>query len=155
MKRSILIYINKLQAYKTAIKNIHWSSNNMSEHKLFDDIEDAVAEFYDLYERGANREDDLAKSIPWAQEIYNQFANSSGSGKGKKINASEFFSKRTLLFEVLTTFIYFLKLSEMTVLFLKSETLTALLVIKLVTRSISKSIASSISRHSLVYLSGE
>ena len=47
MKRSILIYINKLQAYKTAIKNIHWSSNNMSEHKLFDDIEDAVAEVQD------------------------------------------------------------------------------------------------------------
>ena len=57
-------------------------------------IEDAVAEFYDLYERGANREGDLAKSIPWAQEIYNQFANSSGSGKGKKINASEFFSNK-------------------------------------------------------------
>lgn len=47
MKRSILIYINKLQAYKTAIKNIHWSSNNMSEHKLFDDIEDAVADVQD------------------------------------------------------------------------------------------------------------
>ena len=47
MKRSILIYLNKLQAYKTAIKNIHWSSNNMSEHKLFDDIEDAVAEVQD------------------------------------------------------------------------------------------------------------
>ena len=47
MKRSILIYINKLQAYKTAIKNIHWSSNNMSEHKLFDEIEDAVADVQD------------------------------------------------------------------------------------------------------------
>ena len=47
MKRSILIYINKLQAYKTAIKNIHWSSNNMSEHKLFDDIEDAVSDVQD------------------------------------------------------------------------------------------------------------
>lgn len=47
MKRSILIYINKLQSYKTAIKNIHWSSNNMSEHKLFDDIEDAVADVQD------------------------------------------------------------------------------------------------------------
>ena len=39
-------------------------------------IEDAVAEFYDLYERGADREGDLAKSIPWAKEIYDQFANS-------------------------------------------------------------------------------
>ena len=47
MKNSILIYLNKLQAYRTAIKNIHWSSGNMSEHKLFDDIEDSVAEAQD------------------------------------------------------------------------------------------------------------
>lgn len=47
MKNSILIYLNKLQSYRTAIKNIHWSSNNMSEHKLFDDIEDSVAEVQD------------------------------------------------------------------------------------------------------------
>lgn len=47
MKASILIYINKLQAYRTAIKNIHWSSNNMSEHKLFDDIGNTVSEVQD------------------------------------------------------------------------------------------------------------
>lgn len=47
MKNSILIYLNKLQSYRTAIKNIHWSSSNMSEHKLFDDIEDSVAEAQD------------------------------------------------------------------------------------------------------------
>lgn len=47
-------------------------------------IPDAVAAFYDLYERGANRDSDVSKSTTWAQEIYNQFANSSsGSGRGK------------------------------------------------------------------------
>ena len=43
MKTNILNYINKLQGYKTAIKNLHWSSKNMSEHKLLDDIADSVA----------------------------------------------------------------------------------------------------------------
>lgn len=51
MKRSIINYINKLQSYKTAIKNIHWSSQNMSEHKLFDDIEETVS----------NTQDDIAE----------------------------------------------------------------------------------------------
>lgn len=57
-------------------------------------IPDAVIAFYKTYERGYNEDSDIAKSIPWAQEIYDQFANSSGSGKGKKINASEFFSNK-------------------------------------------------------------
>ena len=47
MKRSILTYLNKLQSYRTAIKNLHWSSKNMSEHKLFDEIDDTVAEVQD------------------------------------------------------------------------------------------------------------
>lgn len=47
MKSSILVYINKLQAYRTAIKNIHWSSNNMSEHKLFDDVGNTVSDVQD------------------------------------------------------------------------------------------------------------
>lgn len=47
MKRNVLTYINKLQAYKTAIKNLHWSSKNMSEHKLWDDIADSVADTQD------------------------------------------------------------------------------------------------------------
>ena len=47
MKSSILVYINKLQAYRTAIKNIHWSSSNMSEHKLFDDIGNTVSDVQD------------------------------------------------------------------------------------------------------------
>lgn len=47
MKQSILAYINKLQSYKTAIKNLHWSSKNMSEHKLLDDIHDKVSSVQD------------------------------------------------------------------------------------------------------------
>lgn len=47
MKRNVLTYINKLQAYKTAIKNLHWSSKNMSEHKLWDDIADSLADAQD------------------------------------------------------------------------------------------------------------
>ena len=43
MKTNILNYINKLQAYKTAIKNLHWSSKHMSEHKLLDEIADSVS----------------------------------------------------------------------------------------------------------------
>lgn len=47
MKQNILSYINKLQSYKTAIKNLHWSSGNMSEHKLMDDIHDTVSGLQD------------------------------------------------------------------------------------------------------------
>lgn len=47
MKRNVLSFVNKLQSYKTAIKNLHWSSKNMSEHKLWDDIADSVANIQD------------------------------------------------------------------------------------------------------------
>ena len=47
MKRNILSFVNKLQSYKTAIKNLHWSAKNMSEHKLWDEIADTVADTQD------------------------------------------------------------------------------------------------------------
>lgn len=47
MKRNILVFINRLQSYKTAIKNLHWSAKNMSEHKLWDEIADLVADTQD------------------------------------------------------------------------------------------------------------
>lgn len=47
MKSNILNYINILEGYKTAIKNLHWSSKNMSEHKLCDDIADTIASTQD------------------------------------------------------------------------------------------------------------
>lgn len=42
MKSIIISYINKLHGYKTAVKNLHWSAKNMSEHKLCDDIIDSI-----------------------------------------------------------------------------------------------------------------
>ena len=47
MRKNILNYVNKLQAYKTAIKNLHWSSKKMSEHKLLDEIADSLADNQD------------------------------------------------------------------------------------------------------------
>lgn len=47
MKRNVLSFVNRLQSYKTAIKNLHWSSKHMSEHKLWDDIADSVANVQD------------------------------------------------------------------------------------------------------------
>lgn len=40
-------YINRLESYKTAIKNLHWSSKHMSEHKLLDDIADSLSTYQD------------------------------------------------------------------------------------------------------------
>lgn len=47
MKDSVITFINKLEGFKTAIKNLHWSSSNMSEHKLFDDIASSVSDIQD------------------------------------------------------------------------------------------------------------
>ena len=47
MKNNIKSYLNKLQAYRTAIQNLHWSSKNMSEHKLLDELNDIVGEHED------------------------------------------------------------------------------------------------------------
>ena len=47
MKSEIMTFINKIEGFKTSIKNFHWSSTNMSEHKLFDEIASAVADIQD------------------------------------------------------------------------------------------------------------
>lgn len=47
MKDSVIKYINELEGFKTAIKNLHWSSSNMNVHKLFDDIADSVSNIQD------------------------------------------------------------------------------------------------------------
>lgn len=49
MDRRILNYISKIQSYRTAIKNLHWSSKNMSEHKLNDEIDDKIDEYQDEF----------------------------------------------------------------------------------------------------------
>lgn len=59
MQEKIINYINQLHGYTTAIKNLHWSSSTMSEHKLCDDIADSIA----------SNEDEIAEIC---QGIYGQ-----------------------------------------------------------------------------------
>lgn len=47
MSKEIVNFINKLEGFKTAVKNLHWSSSSLSQHKLFDDVADALADFQD------------------------------------------------------------------------------------------------------------
>jgi len=47
MNKKVLEFVNRLEGYKTAIKVLHWSSDNMSQHKLCDEIADRIAEFQD------------------------------------------------------------------------------------------------------------
>lgn len=47
MKKFILDYICRLEGFKTACQNIHWSSRNMSQHKLFDDISESIRKHQD------------------------------------------------------------------------------------------------------------
>jgi len=47
MNKKVLAYINKLEAYKTSIKMLHWDAKNLSQHKLCDDIASRIADFQD------------------------------------------------------------------------------------------------------------
>lgn len=47
MVNNILKFINTTEGYKTAIKNYHWASPNMSTHQLFDEIASAVSDIQD------------------------------------------------------------------------------------------------------------
>lgn len=47
MESNVLDFINKLETYKIAMKNMHWDSSSMSEHKLWDDILSYVTEQQD------------------------------------------------------------------------------------------------------------
>ena len=47
MDKTILAFIEKLELYKTKIKALHWDSDNLSQHKLCDEIADSIAEFQD------------------------------------------------------------------------------------------------------------
>lgn len=76
MKTNIINYINKLQGYKTAIKNLHWSSKHMNEHKLLDDIADSVA----------NNQDEIAEMC---QGIYGKIKLNELKPKRYKITNSK------------------------------------------------------------------
>ena len=75
MRSNILNYINKLQSYKTAIKNLHWSSKRMSEHKLLDEIADSVAD----------NQDEIAEI---AQGVYGKIKNNELKPRRYKITDS-------------------------------------------------------------------
>jgi len=47
MNKKVLSFVNKLEGYKTAIKELHWDADNMSQHELCDKIAESIAEFQD------------------------------------------------------------------------------------------------------------
>lgn len=47
MNKNILNYLEKCEGWKTALKQLHWNSSNLSQHKLCDDITDRLADFQD------------------------------------------------------------------------------------------------------------
>jgi hypothetical protein len=47
MKKVVLDYLCKCEGWKTALQNIHWNADNMSQHKLCDDIAERLASFED------------------------------------------------------------------------------------------------------------
>lgn len=42
-----MMFVNNLEGFKTYIKNRHWSSSNLSEHKLCDEIASTISDFQD------------------------------------------------------------------------------------------------------------
>ena len=47
MDKTVLGFIEKLEIFKTKIKALHWDSDNLSQHKLCDEIAESIAEFQD------------------------------------------------------------------------------------------------------------
>ena len=48
MNTKILTFVNLLEGYKSAIKNIHWNSSSLEQHKLCDDVAETIADFQDI-----------------------------------------------------------------------------------------------------------
>lgn len=44
---NVINFINKLEGFKSAALNFHWASKNLSQHKLCEEIADAIADFQD------------------------------------------------------------------------------------------------------------
>lgn len=47
MKSNIMTMLNRLEGYKTNIKNLHWSADDMEEHKQLDELADIVSKYED------------------------------------------------------------------------------------------------------------
>lgn len=76
MKSNIIDYINKCESYKISIKNLHWSAENMSEHKLCDDIASSISD----------NEDAIAEA---AQGLYGQIKKNELKPKTNKITTTK------------------------------------------------------------------
>lgn len=48
MNNTILDYIEQCEGWKVAIKGLHWGADNLSQHKLCDDIAGDISDFEDL-----------------------------------------------------------------------------------------------------------
>lgn len=47
MKKYILSYICEIEGWKTAIKQLHWDANSLSQHQLCDDIATTISDYQD------------------------------------------------------------------------------------------------------------
>lgn len=47
INKNIMLYINKLQGFRTAVKNLHWDAKTMSEHELMDKLDDLLGDHQD------------------------------------------------------------------------------------------------------------
>ena len=47
MKKYIIDFINELEVYKSLIKQLHWSSKNLPQHELCDDIAELISDYQD------------------------------------------------------------------------------------------------------------
>ena len=47
MKKYILTYICDIEGWKTAIKQLHWDANSLSQHQLCDDIASTISDYQD------------------------------------------------------------------------------------------------------------
>jgi hypothetical protein len=47
MKKFVFDYVCKMEGWKTAIKSLHWNADNLSQHRLCDDIAGEIADFQD------------------------------------------------------------------------------------------------------------
>lgn len=61
MNTKILDYINTCEKWKVEIKGLHWDSDNLSQHKLCDDIANAISDFEDLV---AEVEQSISGNLP-------------------------------------------------------------------------------------------
>ena len=48
MNKKVLDFLNKCESWKVEIKELHWASDNMSQHELCDTIASAISDFEDL-----------------------------------------------------------------------------------------------------------